>query len=318
MRSDHPDAGGSLVRTGEPSAVSQHHDRFMGYSRLITTFPGGTPYLACSPSSHHNRRLARIFHVITLSIPLVAGCSDPNSNSRREPDKRFSRAAVVALAVREWRLFGAPVNDDDHLNWDKPERNDGLWQRVGEYWSVGMNPGVPEALRTGKHDEYGREFAPEDDEKYAWSAAFVSYVMRIAGTGRAFPYAADHATYINAAKRMTLGTDNGWLITAERPSSYAPVPGDLICRGRNGAASLRYDDLPTAESFPAHCDIVVGPPNLGTISVIGGNVQDTVTMRHIPVAADGKLAGLDGAILDQRQTWMTVLRVHESNAGSGS
>ena len=117
---------------------------------------------------------------------------------------------------------------------------------------------------------------------------------------------------------MTFGTESGWLVTAERPGSYAPVPGDLICYGRDRAASLRYDDLPTAESFPAHCDIVVGPPNSGVISVIGGNVQDTVTMRHIPVAANGTLAGPDGAILDQRHPWMTVLRVHESGAAPGS
>jgi hypothetical protein len=140
-------------------------------------------------------------------------------------------------------------------------------------------------------------------------------VMRTAGAGTAFPYAADHATYINLAKRMTLGVDTGWLMTAERPSAYAPVPGDLICHGRDRAASLRFDDLPTMEVFPAHCDIVVGPPLSGVISVIGGNVQDAVTMRHIPVAADGKLAGPDGAILDQRQMWMTVLRVHEPVPG---
>jgi len=74
--------------------------------------------------------------------------------------------------------------------------------------------------------------------------------------------------------------------------------------------------LPAAGSFPAHCDIVVGPPKSGMITVIGGNVQDTVTMRHIPVMADGKLAGPDGVIVDQRHAWLTVLRVHEPGAAS--
>jgi len=68
----------------------------------------------------------------------------------------------------------------------------------------------------GKHDGHGKVFPPEDDGEFAWSAAFISYVMRIAGAGAAFPYAADHAVYINAAKRMTLGADRGWLVTAER------------------------------------------------------------------------------------------------------
>jgi len=68
--------------------------------------------------------------------------------------------------------------------------------------------------------------------------------------------------------------------------------------------------------FPAHCDIVVGMPKPGIISVIGGNIADAVTMRDIPVTADGKLARPDGVVLDQDQTWMAVLRVHEPTPGS--
>jgi uncharacterized protein DUF2272 len=273
--------------------------------------------LACFRNGAHNR-LTRIVRAIVLGAPLVTGCSNhsPYPPFSRIPFQRFSRAAVVAVAQREWRLFGSQVNDDDHLNWDKPERNEGLWQRVGEYWYVGMNPGAAEAGWTGKHDGNGHEFSPDEDGRFAWSAAFVSYVMRIAGAGDAFPYAADHASYINAAKRMKLGTARGWLVTAERLTDYAPVSGDLICHGRGNAGALRYDDLPTAELFPSHCDIVVAAQRSGTISVIGGNVQDTVTMRHIPVTADGKLARTDGVVLDQRQPWMAVLKVHEPAAGS--
>jgi hypothetical protein len=267
--------------------------------------------LACFPSSGHNRRLALAICAILLGVPLVTACSNSNAPPfATVPYQRFSRAAVVSVAMREWKLFGSPVNDDDHLNWDKPERNEGLWQRVGEYWYVGMNPGAVEAHWTGKHDEYGREFPPEDDGKYAWSAAFVSYVMRIAGAGGRFPYSADHAVYINMAKRMTLG-EQGWVVTAERPDLYAPVPGDLICHGRDQAAGLRYDDLPTEELFPSHCDIVVEAPGNGKISVIGGNVEDAVTLRHIPVTADGKLARPDGVVLDPLHPWMVVLRVSE-------
>lgn len=270
----------------------------------------------CSRNAGHNRGLARIVCALLSGFLLVSGCARPTPAPpfATVPYQRFSRAAEVAIALREWRAFGSSVNDDDHLNWDKPERDEGLWQRVGEYWWIGMNPGSPESRWTGKHDEYGRVFPPEDDGKYAWSAAFVSYVMRIAGAGDRFPYSADHATYINAAKRMTLGTDHGWLVTAERPDLYAPVPGDLICHGRNEAAGLRYDDLPTAELFPSHCDIVVETPGKGTISVIGGNVEDTVTLRHVPVTADGKLARPDGVVLDPLRPWMVVLRVHEAGA----
>ena len=261
------------------------------------------------PSFSRRVRRPLAFATVTLALAACATQAPPEPSSYAT----FSRAHVVAIALREWRIFGAPVNDDDHLNWDKPERNPGLWQRVGLYWSVGMNPGTRESHWTGKTDEHGREFSPDDDGRFAWSSAFVSYVMRTAGAGRTFPYAPDHAVYINAAKRMTLGTDRGWLITAERPAAYAPQPGDIVCYPRDESASLRYDDLP-AGPFTAHCDIVVEPPKSGAISVVGGNVHDTVTMRHVPVTPDGKLAGSDGVVLDRRYPWMVVLRVHEPNS----
>jgi hypothetical protein len=47
----------------------------------------------------------------------------------------------------------------------------------------------------------------------------------------------------------------------------------------------------------------------GQLSVIGGNVDDAVTMKHVPITPDGKLAEPDGTVLDTRYPWMVVLRV---------
>jgi hypothetical protein len=232
----------------------------------------------------------------------------------RVPYEPISRASVVAVALREWRLFGAPVDDDPPGTRlppapdQKPEREEGLWQRVGEYWWLGMNAGSPEAAWTGEHDEHGNVFPANVDGDYAWSAAFVSYVMRIAGAAGGFPYSASHSTYIDIAKQMATGATSGWIVSAERPESYAPLPGDLICLGRGQARSLRYDDLPAGQ-FPGHCDIVVDTQVPGTIGVVGGNVDDAVTLKHVPVTPDGKLAGPDGTVLDQRYSWMVVLRL---------
>ncbi len=235
----------------------------------------------------------------------------------RKPYEPFSRQAVVAIALREWRLFGLPVAEGPADETVKPEREPGLWQRVGEYWWMGLDAGSPESAWTGKHDSLGHVFPPQDDGDYAWSAAFVSYVMRIAGAGPRFPYAADHAVYINAAKRMALGADERWLVVAERPEAYAPLPGDLICFGRGSARALRYDDLPTAALFPAHCDVVVDTSQPGRIMGIGGNVRDAVTATWVPVTAEGRLASPDGAVLDTRFPWMTVLRLTVSGQPSG-
>jgi hypothetical protein len=233
-----------------------------------------------------------------LLLLLVGACAAPPRPNvpdfARIPYEPLSREAVVAIALREWRAFGSKVNDtgaDLDLTGDaKPERQPGLWQRVGEYWWEGLDPGRQEAAWTGKHDEHGIVFPPEVDGEYAWSAAFVSYVMRIAGAGPRFPYSADHADYIDIAKRMATGQASGWAVVAERPESYAPQPGDLVCTGRGSAARLRYDDLP-AGHFPAHCDIVVEVAG-DLLTVVGGNVDDAVTMRHLPVLDDQRLAVL--------------------------
>jgi hypothetical protein len=257
-------------------------------------------------------------------LMLLAACAAPSGRAppvnehippfARVPYEPFTRTTVVALALREWRLFGSPVDDDPPGTYhpatpeDKPERQQGLWQRVGDYWWEGLNPGDPDSGWTGKHDGSGIEFPASQDGSHAWSAAFVSYVMRIAGAGARFPYSASHSDYIDAAKRQALGQVTGWVVTTQRVESYAPQPGDLICMGRANAHELRYDDLP-AGHFPGHCDFVVDTSVQGQISVIGGNIDDAVTMKHIPVTTDGKLATPDGLVLDSRYPWMVVLQV---------
>jgi hypothetical protein len=202
----------------------------------------------------------------------------------QRPYEPFSREAVVAIALREWRAFGSAVDPDETAV--KPERAQGLWQRVGDYWWQGLNPLDAETPWTGKHDAHGRIFSPDDDGEYAWSAAFVSYVMRMAGAGATFPYGANHHTYITAALRG----DPNLVIAAERAEAYAPRPGDLICVGRAENAALRFDDALRTGEFKAHCDIVVETDGPDGLSAIGGNVADTVALRHFSVAPDGRLA----------------------------
>lgn len=221
----------------------------------------------------------------------------------RRPFEPFGRADAVAIALREWRAFGMNVNDGVALETlqgeARPDHREGLWQRVGEYWWLGQAAGTRQSGWTGRYDEFGVPFA---GDPYAWSAAFVSYVMRTAGAGDRFPYSATHADYINAAAR-----GNSPVLRAERPDAYAPRAGDLICMGRGGSAALRFDQLPTAQ-FPGHCDIVVAA-DPGQLTVVGGNVDASVTLKHVPLTAAGTLAGPDGTPADDRYPWFVVLRV---------
>jgi hypothetical protein len=228
------------------------------------------------------------------------------------PYEKFSRVQAVAIADHEWRLFGQRVDDaapdlsrDSESNEDL-QRLPGYWQRIGEYWWLGQDATRRESAWTGMHDEYGQEIDIQRADYYAWSAAFISYVMRTAGAGARFPYAPSHSVYIDIAKTMKLGHTSGWAVIAERVDQYAPAAGDLICFWR-GKRRMTYERL-SARRFPAHCDIVVQRNN-EQISVIGGNVDAAVTMKHVPVTMDGRLSEAGDHVLDGRYPWFVVLRI---------
>jgi hypothetical protein len=251
------------------------------------------------------------------AVVLLAGCTAPDLHAPPFADKpyeAFSRTAAVAVAQGEWRYWGSPVVDAPPSAYhpasprQKAERNPGFWQEVGLYWWIGGNAGHVYDRWTGKHDASGRRFPPARDADYAWSAAFISYVMRMAGAGPRFPYAADHAHYIDYAWHAAQGEIPHPLLLAEDPRDYAPRLGDLICAGRDRASTMRYRDLPSDGFFPAHCAIVVGGAP-GVVDAIGGNVDDEVALTHVPVTASGMLDQPDGSIVDPRYDWFAVLRV---------
>ena len=174
--------------------------------------------------------------------------------------------------------------------------------------SASIRAGANQAW-TGKHDENGQVFPADIDGDYAWSAAFISYVMRLAGAGSSFPYSETHSDYIDAAARH----DPGVALVAEPVTTYAPQLGDLICLWRGGQPKT-FDELP-AGRFPGHCDIVVAIKP-GLLDVIGGNVENAVSMKYIPVTADGHLAMPDGTVIDPDHHWFVVLKVLYQRDGS--
>jgi hypothetical protein len=43
--------------------------------------------------------------------------------------------------------------------------------------------------------------------------------------------------------------------------------------------------------------------------VIGGNVDNAVALKHVPVGADGRLVGPGGTPIDSDYPWFVVLRI---------
>lgn len=290
-----------------------------GVSRRLPLFGIAAAVLAsgCTPVAQPSSQPTQ-----TPSAQYANGNQGPYGYDAHVPDfatrnfEPFNRQDVVAIALREWRLFGKPVSDDDPEDRPeastpalKPERIPGLWQRIGEYWWIGQDPAETEVSWTGKQDSDGQLFDAAHDGHYAWSAAFISYVMRIAGANNRFAYSPNHSTYINAA---ATGQASG--LQLQNPRSYIPRLGDLLCVGRGRSKSITYQMLPTSYGFPAHCGIVVAvnqdaPPFGHELSIIGGNVDDTVALTHVPTDANGSLAAPDGQIYDSRYPWLAVLQV---------
>ncbi len=125
----------------------------------------------------------------------------------------------------------------------------------------------------------------------AWSAAFVSYVMRAAGVDeREFHASASHAFYLDAILRDALEFPAQAPFLPHEVVERAPEPGDLVCadRSRHPLASWRGRLAETGRFRPMHCDIVLRVLP-GVVEAVGGNVADSVTMTAYAADSSGLL-----------------------------
>jgi hypothetical protein len=134
----------------------------------------------------------------------------------------------------------------------------------------------------------------------AWSAAFISWVLKQAGYFRTeFRFAASHSTYIAAGKAAAAANDSTRFRTyrLNDPAHGKPQVGDLVCRDRSdggkGCGGTTYDNI-VGGSSKTHCDLVVEVA-ADHIMVIGGNVSGprcprdgcTVNIKKVKLDASG-------------------------------
>jgi hypothetical protein len=138
-------------------------------------------------------------------------------------------------------------------------------RRISEYWSA-----------LGIQGRNGCT-ADEEGDRFAWSAAFVSFIMRSAGVGEGFTYSALHADYIRS-------TFDGRGIYTEvyNPRRSQVAVGDLLCRHRPNRWTysrwVRWH-RDREGGVPSHCDIVVAVSGDGRITYVGGNLGDALRRR---------------------------------------
>jgi hypothetical protein len=169
------------------------------------------------------------------------------------------KKSVVDIANSEWNLWNA--------NGKIKEGDSRTWERLKEYWKDG-----------GKVTW----FSDSEMKNEAWSAVFISWVMKMGGAGSDFVYNASHSKYIRASiKNRKENNQNPF--KGYRPDEVKVEVGDLVCYPRQG--NVGYD---TTSSYKSHCDLVT-KVSKGEAESIGGNVSNSVTKTNVPLTPDGKI-----------------------------
>jgi len=191
--------------------------------------------------------------VSLLTISLIYLFSKP----KKQKSSQFKKK-LVNLANEEWD------------KWNKggvriKEGSQDTIQDLRDYWEKGA--GVK------KNDNYYVE--------EAWSSAFISYLMRMAGAGDDFKYASSHSQYIAQAVKNRK-ENNSKKFKAYKPNEVDVKVGDLVCYPRQ--SGVGYD---SGAGYKSHCDLITSIDNNIAVG-IGGNVSDSVSKKNYPLK-DGKI-----------------------------
>ncbi len=258
-------------------------------------------------------------------------------NRTTAPDVATRIAAVACNEHMLWyrpfidlkgRLASAAVHEGEAGRLD--DGQDVIWRHVARYWrETSLLPSI--AHRAGATDcEYVasetypgtacRGFVIDNP----WSAAFVSWVMLKAGVP-GFRPDASHLGYVRTAYLRPEASAYEYRDPAQTP----PAAGDLLCYVRHSQQAFGHQGLKALLEKPGglfmHCDIVVAvnPGNDATAYLVGGNVQQAVTMRMLPLNRNGQFWGLPQRTNDDtpcapdtesgcnfnRQDWAVLLKL---------
>ena len=243
-------------------------------------------------TSSRHRLLAAGFSLVVLS-----GCATPPAGRPgREPPLPYpisARERVLRLALAEWHEWGDIVSDPGGTRapGPGPETRLAAFPRVLAYWRAVEDEGGAILRNRARYAAAlnGAAVAPWGEP--AWSAAFVSWVMRSAGVdAREFPGSASHAFYLDGLLADARDFPASAPFVPHGVAERAPVPGDLVCadRSRRPLRDWRARLSETGQFRPMHCDIVVrsGP---FSVEAVGGNIADAVTLSRFAADAAGFL-----------------------------
>ena len=230
------------------------------------------------------RRLAA---ALPLALALLQACAAPPAPVAVEPPLSYPpsvRERILRIAAAEWEEWGRQSSDAPPRLRESDVEN---FPRVLAYWRAVPEGEAPSARNRARYYHGSADLWREP----AWSAAFISFVMRSAGVdAREFPPSAAHAFYLDA---LILDAQRFPALAPFIPhdvAARAPQVGDLVCADRSARpiTSWRERAADGGRFRPMHCDIVVRVAP-GVVDAIGGNLRDAVTLAIFRTDAAGRL-----------------------------
>jgi hypothetical protein len=268
-----------------------------------------------------------LFALCWLFAAAPALAADPCPQLRTQVAADDLATRIAAIACQENHAWFRPFIDaDGHPGGQSvyEAENDALddgapaWRKVAAYWrGSGLGAGCANEVAC-------RNFVVDTP----WSAAFVSWVMRRAGL-QDFAVSARHVDYVRTAWRQP--TRNPYLLASPREAT--PAAGDLLCYVRASKRVLGpgglLERLDGSGGLAMHCDIVVAAVPGDMAWLVGGNVQQAVTLRMLRLDAQGRFADLPLRNVSDppcspdapaqcnlnRQDWVALLKLQPGHAG---
>lgn len=191
-----------------------------------------------------------------------------------KPYIKYMAAAIAALVIlrsltkSNFKKKLAKKANEELKRWNNGTIKEGaeaLMPTLRNYWKLGS--------KVNASDSYYKN--------NAWSATFISYLMREAGAGDNWKYSALHSDYIQAAKKNR--KNNVKTFQAFKKTETPVTVGDLICYPRQ--EGVTYE---TTGGYFAHCDIVTDIKP-GTATAVGGNVSDSVKQSFYKLDNNNKV-----------------------------
>lgn len=191
-----------------------------------------------------------------------------------KPSIKYILAAVAALVIlrslkkSNFKQKAVKLAVNELKRWNNGSIKEG---------NAALMPTLRDYYRTGTKTQGSDNYYI----KTAWSGAFISYIMRMAGAGDKFKYNNSHSVYIQDAKQNR--KKNIKTFQAFRKNEMPVTVGDLICYPRQDG--ITYD---TPGLYYSHCDIVseIKP---GFAVGIGGNVSDSVKTKNYNLDSNNKV-----------------------------